>query len=140
MGSSTATVYKADGTTEDFDACTYPSDVDKYATVPEGHYEAKVGKHKNDYEALRLSDIDTENFNANSIELGKPNPAHPNTTKARGINIHRPGRNNWTGLTSTKQAISQGCLLVDINKWNDFISIFNTPQQKNNKIGVIIQR
>ena len=140
MGSSTAIVYKADGTTEEFDACTYPSDVDKYATVPEGQYEAKVGKHKNTYTALRLSDIDTENFSANSIELGKPNPAHPNTTKARGINIHLPGYDNLTGMTRSKQAISQGCLLIDRNRWKEFISIFNSPEQRNNTIGVIIQR
>lgn len=140
MGSSIATVYKADGTTEDFDACTYPSDVEKYATVPEGHYEAKVGKHKNDYVALRLSDIDTENFNANSIELGKPNPAHPKTTKATGINIHRHGLYNKTGITNDKRPISEGCLLIDRSKWNSFISIFDNPTQKNNVIGVIVQR
>ncbi|MDE6379592.1 MAG: hypothetical protein K2L11_03895 [Muribaculaceae bacterium] len=140
MGSSTAVVYKADGTTEEFDACTYPSDVDKYATVPEGQYEAKVGKHKNTYAALRLSDIDTQNFSDNSIELGKPNPANPNTTKAKGINIHKPGLQNLTGMTRSKQAISQGCLLISRKQWNQFITIFDNANQRNNLIGVIVLR
>ena len=41
VGSSTATVYLADGATETYDACTNPSSSD-YATVPEGVYQAKV--------------------------------------------------------------------------------------------------
>ena len=57
VGSSTATVYLADGATETYDACTNPSSSD-YATVPEGVYQAKVGSHKGKYTALRMSDTD----------------------------------------------------------------------------------
>lgn len=140
MGSSTVIVFKVDGTTESFDACTNPSDIKKYATVPEGNYEAKAGKHHNKYEALRVCDEGTENFNANSIELGKPNPSNSNTTKATSINIHKPGKKNKTGMTNDNKAISEGCLLIDINKWDSFINLFSNPCQINNKIGIIIQR
>ncbi len=111
MGTSTATVYKADGTTEEFDACTNPSDPSKYATVPAGRYEAKVGKHKSSYTALRMSDVGTKNFASNSIELGKPNPSDKTTTKAIGINIHKPGVNNLTGMTKKKHASFNGLFL-----------------------------
>ena len=138
MGTSTATVYKADGTTEEFDACTNPSDPSKYATVPAGRYEAKVGKHKNSYAALRMGDVGTKNFGNNSIELGKPNPSNKNTTKARGINIHKPGVNNLTGMTNSKKPVSMGCFLIDIKKWSEFIKIFT--QHPNDVVGVIVNR
>ncbi len=140
IGTSTATVYKADGTTEDFDACTYPAKTDKYPTIPAGRYEAKVGKHKGTYEALRVSDVGTTNFMSNSIELGEPNKADPLRTYACGINIHKAGINNLTGLTQNKTGVSEGCFLIDRFKWNDFIKLFNTPAQKNNIIGIILKR
>ena len=56
MGSSTAYVYLADGTILTFDANTHPSSED-YAMIPEGIYNAKVGKHKSSYTALRMSDM-----------------------------------------------------------------------------------
>ena len=140
IGTSTATVYKADGSTEDFDASTYPAKVDKYPTVPAGHYEAKVGKHKGTYDALRVSDVGTENFMNNSIELGEPNKAHPTRTTANGINIHKAGYENLTGLTRSGVGVSEGCFLIDRFKWNDFIKIFNSPDQRNNVIGIIVIR
>ena len=140
MGSSTAVVLKQDGSTEKFDACTNPSDSEKYATVPAGNYEAKVGMHKGEYAALRVGDVGTDNFNANIIELGQPNPSDKNTTKAKYINIHKPGKGNVTGNSRDKKAISKGCLLIDIYKWNSFIEIFDNSDQKNNTIGIIIQR
>lgn len=140
IGSSTAVVYKADGTTVTFDACTNPSDSEKYATVPEGNYEAKVGYHKQDYAALRVSDVGTENFYDNSIELGMPNPSDTTTTKAKGINIHKPGYYNLTGLTSEDLPISMGCLLIDRKRWDSFIGIFNNPDQRKNTVGILIQR
>ena len=136
MGTSTATVYKADGTTEDFDACTKPADPSKYATVPKGRYEAKVGMHKNSYPALRMGDVGTTNFNNNSIELGEPNPSSPARTTAIGINIHRAGENNLTGIGGSGAVVSKGCFLIDRNRWDEFINIFNTPEQKNNTIGI----
>ncbi|NLJ40797.1 MAG: RHS repeat-associated core domain-containing protein, partial [Clostridiales bacterium] len=136
MGSSTATVYQADGTTTTFDANTLPSDLDSYATVPEGIYHATVGKHKNSYIALRMSDTN----NSGQIELGAPNPAHPDRTYAADINIHKPGLNNLTGLTTKGAAVSQGCLLIDRNEWTNFIGIFNNDSQKSNTVSVTVSR
>ncbi|GAB6013538.1 RHS repeat-associated core domain-containing protein, partial [Viscerimonas tarda] len=136
MGSSTATVYLADGTTTTFDANTNPSSSD-YATVPEGIYQATVGKHKGNYDALKMRDVDAT---SQTIELGQANPAHPERTYATGINIHKPGLNNLTGLTSTGTAISQGCLLIDRNSWSDFIGNFNTDAQRSNTVSVTVSR
>ena len=136
IGSSTATVYKADGTTEEFKANTLPSDQNLYATIPDGTYHATVGLHKGAYSALRMSDTD----NTSSIELGMPNPAHPERTTAVGINIHKAGKNNLTGMVSKKVAVSQGCLLMDRTKWSSFINIFNNESQKTNKVSVTVSR
>ena len=127
MGSSIATLYCRDGTTSEFEACTYPSNLDKYATVPEGMYEAKVGMHNGSsaqYKALRMSDIGTTDFNSSSIELGNPNPSNSKTTKACGINIHKPGLNNLTGMTSSNTPISEGCFLIIRNSWSEFMGKF----------------
>lgn len=136
MGSAIATVYCADGTTIEFEACTYPSDLTKYATVPEGMYEAMLGEHKNQYQALRVSDIGTTDFSASSIELGQPNPSDSNTTKAVGINIHKPGWENFTGIDSKKRPISAGCFLIDRNRWKEFIGLFSA----NTRIGITLSR
>ena len=136
IGSSTATVYLADGTTETYAACTNPSGSD-YATVPEGTYHAKVGMHKGAYTALRMEDTD----GSGRIELGYENPAYTDgRTYAAGINIHKPGENNLTGLTVKKRPISAGCLLVDINSWNRFIGHFEAEDQKNNTVSVTVSR
>lgn len=144
IGTSIAKVYKADGSTEQFDACTYPSDTSKYPTIPSGIYEAKVGKHKinspNGYLALRMSDVGTTDFYSNSIELGEPNKAFPDRTYAIGINIHKAGVENKTGKTKNGSAVSMGCLLIDRYNWKNFIKIFTTPQQKNNVVGIILLR
>ena len=136
IGSSTATVYLADGTTETYAACTNPSGSD-YATVPEGPYHAKVGMHKGAYTALRMEDTD----GSGRIELGYENPAYTDgRTYAAGINIHKPGENNLTGLTVKKRPISAGCLLIDINSWNRFIGHFEAEDQKNNTVSVTVSR
>ena len=72
IGSSTATVYLKDGKTQTFDAMTYPSDPDIFATVPEGIYQANVGTHKG-YTALKVRDIGAK---SQTISLGKENPAY----------------------------------------------------------------
>jgi RHS repeat-associated protein len=137
IGSSTATVYLADGTTTTFDACTNPSSSD-YATVPEGIYHATVGKHKGDYTALKMRDVDAT---SQTIELGTTNPAYSDgRTYATGINIHKPGRNNFTGIDSKGRAISQGCLLIDRNSWSDFIGHFDTDAQRSNTVSVTVSR
>ncbi|GHT41673.1 hypothetical protein FACS189437_08870 [Bacteroidia bacterium] len=137
IGSSTATVYLADGTTQTFDANTNPSSND-YATVPEGIYHATVGTHNgsmSSYTALRMSDTN----DSGQIELGGPNPAHPDRTYAEGINIHKPGRNNYTGMDGSTP-ISAGCLLIDRNNWSNFIGIFDTNEQRSNTVSVTLSR
>ncbi len=141
MGSSTAYVYKADGTIVTFDASTHPSDESDYPTVPAGLYEAKVGLHKGSYTALRMGDVGTANFGSNKIELGTENPAFDDgRTSASGINIHKPGINNKTGMTTSGKPISAGCSLIDRNSWGDFIGIFNSPDQRGNVISVTMSR
>ena len=135
IGSSTATVYNSDGTTETFDACTYPSDLENCATIPDGLYEAKVGTHRN-YTALRLGDVGTTNFYNNTIELEMPNPSDPSRTYAQYINIHKPGYNNLTGKTSDGRNVSEGCLLIDRTDWNNFIGLFS----RDTIIGVSVSR
>ena len=139
MGSSTAYVYLADGSINTFEANTHPSSED-YAIIPEGVYHAKVGIHNGSqasYTALRMSDVD----NSNRIELGKVNPTFEDgRTYAIGINIHKPGLNNLTGMTNSGTPVSEGCLLIDRNKWNDFIGIFDTTKQRPNQISVIVSR
>ena len=89
-----------------------------------------VGIHKNSYTALRLGDVGTSDFYDNRISLGMPNPADPSKNYASGINIHKAGRtNNLTGTYINKnnqlKSISEGCLLIDYNRWKDFIGIFD---------------
>jgi RHS repeat-associated protein len=137
IGSSTATVYLADGTTTTFDANTNPSSFD-YATVPEGIYHATVGTHKGAYTALKMRDIDAT---SQTIELGTANPAYSDgRTYATGINIHKPGINNFTGIDSKGRAISQGCLLIDRDSWSDFIGTFDTDTQRANTVSVTVSR
>ena len=41
---------------------------------------------------------------------------------------------------STMHNISAGCLLIDTNKWGNFIGIFDNSSQKNNTISVTLSR
>jgi hypothetical protein len=70
-----------------------------------------------------------------TINLGFSNPAFPNRSYAEGIDIHKAGINN-----STRPLVSEGCLLISINKWDTFISYFNNPKQKNNLISIAVSR
>ena len=133
IGSSTATVYLADGKTQTFDAMTYPSDPDIFATVPEGIYQANVGTHKG-YKALKVRDIGAK---LQTISLGKENPAYSDQrTYATGIDIHKAGNNNYTGVTKGGSGVSKGCLLIDVYKWSDFIGNFDAES----KISVTVSR
>jgi RHS repeat-associated protein len=141
MGSATAVVYLADGTKVEYDSTTRPSDADDYATVPEGRYEAKVGLHNGSYTALRMGDVGTTDFSNNRIELGTENPAYSDgRTYATGINIHKAGLNNKTGMTTSGSPISAGCSLIDRDNWSGFIGNFNTDAQKNNTVSVSLSR
>lgn len=132
IGTSTAIVYGINGKDDisTFEACTIPSDTDKYPTIPNGDYVAKKGMHNGKYIALRLGDLGTTDFDKNQIELGYQNPSKKyKCTKATGINIHKAGVKNLTGTYYNKakkkeSGISEGCLLINRNQWNDFISKF----------------
>ena len=145
IGSSTATVYAADGTTSTFDACTNPSNSNSYATVPAGIYQATVGTHNGtteSYPALKMSDVG----GGGRVELGQVNPAYDDgRTYATGIDIHKAGRDNYTGeYWSSKlgrmAGVSEGCLLIDKNRWGEFIGMFNNSEQKSNTISVTVSR
>lgn len=142
IGSSTATVYLADGGTRTFDASTNPSDPDIFATVSEGTYHATVGTYngsKSSYKALKMKN---EGVKTQVIELRTTNPAYKDgRTYATGIDIHKAGKNNYTGtLNDGKNGVSQGCLLIDINNWSDFIGIFNNSSQKSRTVSVTVSR
>ena len=140
IGTSIAVAYLADGSIRLFDACTYPSDLIRYPTIPEGGYEASVGTHKGSYIALKMYDIG-KGLSDNTIELGFQNPAYTDgRTYAMGVDIHKAGFNNSTGMTSDRKPISAACFLIDINRWDDFINLFNTDSQRNNKVGVMVSR
>ena len=79
---------------------------------PSGLYHAKVGKHQGKYDALRLFDTN----NNRRIALGDKNPQHPERDYAEGINIHKAGINNYTGLQRMVQVYQKVVfLLIEIN-------------------------
>lgn len=55
--------------------------------------------HKDTYMGLRMGDVGTKNFYKNKIELGCPNPSNGKVTYGEGLNIHKAGLNNYTGIT-----------------------------------------
>src|SRR5690606_29088685 len=89
----------------------------------------------------RMSDIGTTNFKNSRIELGFENPAFSDgRTYAKGINIHKPGINNQTGMTRSGSPISAGYSLIDLNSWDNFIGLFDNDAQRNYVIGVTMSR
>lgn len=75
-----------------------------------------------------------------TIELGEANPAHLTGTYTEGINRYNPELNNLTGLTSSGNAVSQGCLWKDTNHWSSFIRRFNNSLQKSDVASVTFSR
>ena len=140
LGSSTAYLYLADGSITQFRACTHPSDPKEKATIPAGLYEAGLGLHKGKYYALRVGDLGTKNFLSNKIDLKEPNPSNPKTNDARWINIHKAGGGDLTGIDSKGLLISEGCFLISINDWDEFIGYFNNNLQKNNVVSIGVSR
>ena len=128
----------ADGTIQTYNACTYPSSLTKYPTIPEGEYEAEVGKHQGKYEALKMRDVGAKN---QTIELGCANPAHPDVTYISGANIHLAGKNNYTGMfgKDKSRAVSEACILIDINQWESFMSNF-LGNSAASKVGIYVSR
>ena len=132
IGSSTAYVYLEDGNIVTFDACTNPSAED-YPIIPEKLVEATYGKHNDTYYALRMHDFGD---NHSRIKLGYQNPKFPNNDYIEGANIHKAGEYNKTSMTNKGQAISAGCFLIDINRWDEFIGHFN----RKSKVAVVASR
>lgn len=140
IGSATAYVYLQDGTIICYDACTYPSDIKKYPTIPDGRYEASVGMHRGSYKALKMYDVG-KSLRNNTIDLGFKNPAYSDgRTYAGGINIHKAGIKNYTGDGGGEKPVSAGCMLIDRSLWENFISNFLTPDQKGNTVSVTVSR
>ena len=165
VGSASMTVYSyttevdEDGvitkspTTATFDANTMPSDPVRFATVQAGFYHAKRHKHQGKYWALQMKT--TSGSNKLPI-VGSVNPA-TGKTYAKGINIHKAGKKNWTGTfwglkrfkytayetTISKKfknrysGVSEGCQTVNIYQWSDFMSNFKDGV---GSIGVILNR
>ncbi len=72
-----------------------------------------------------------------TISLGKENTAYSDhRTYATGIDIHKAGNNNYTGVTKDGSGVSEGCLLIDVYKWSDFIGNFDAES----KISVTVSR
>ena len=137
IGSSTATIYLSDGSSKDYAACTYPSDVEKFPTIPEGEYEAYVGMHNQKYLALKMRDIGAQ---MQTIQLGFVNPAYDDgRTYAIGVDIHKAGRDNFTGIGRDLNAVSEACFLIDIHSWDNFMSHF-TSQPIGTIIGIQASR
>ena len=93
---TSATIYKADGSTEDFDATTLPSDNSKFGTVATGLYKARKGTHpmSGGYTALNVFTLDGSRFLP--TQGGLPNPAgggyDENVLTVDGVNIHKAGK------------------------------------------------
>ena len=136
-------MYLADGSIAQFRACTHPSDPNKFTTVPEGLYEAKIGIHKGTrsvYTALRVGDVGTTNFDNNKINLKMPNPSNPATNYATGINIHKAGGGNLTGYDRNYNPMSKGCFLISKNDWEQFIGYFMNDAQSGNTVSITLSR
>ena len=139
IGTSKAVVFDVDGNVAAFDACTYPSDLKKYPTIPEGTYEAKKGKHRGNYPALKMFDVGKDLDN-NTIELGFPNPAYKDgRTYAAGVNIHKTGKRNVTTAKNGTPIISAGCFLIDRNRWEEFMRHFENLSNSS-RVKVIVKR
>ena len=137
-----ATVYKSDGTEEEYDATTLPSDSKLFGTVEAGLYKAQKGTHpmSGGYAALNMYTL------AGSRDLpaqGGNNPRNGRSVVS-GVNIHRAGKNDYLGTYTkadgTKGGISEGCMTLKAGKdkatYNDFINQFKSGQD----IGVVILR
>ena len=139
IGSSIAVVFDIEGDISFFDACTYPSDLEKYPTVPEGSYEAMKGMHRDKYPALKMFDVGKDLSN-NKIELGFVNPAYTDgRTYISGTNIHKAGKNNVTTAVDGSPIVSQACFLIDRYRWDEFMSHFD-KLPNSSRVVIIVRR
>ena len=87
----------------------------------------------------------TTNFWNNTIALDDSTPFNSTKGTAYAINIHKAGRRNLTGSYESRQDgklhyVSEGCLLIDRDNWDKFVDIFHNDEQKNNIVGVTVNR
>jgi hypothetical protein len=143
MGSSTAYYYMQDGSIKQYNATTLPSDLKKFATVPEGFYEGHNGRHCGRsgqcIDALHIRDIGGDD--KDRIQLSSPNPKYNDgRTHMASVHVHPAGGGNTTGYDSKGNPCSEGCSLIDIYQWADFKGNSYNAQQQNNVIGIGISR
>ncbi len=137
---ATATVYKANGTTQDYNATTLPSDNSLFGTIKEGLYEAKLGTHpmSGGYPALNIYTTSGSRFIP--TYGGGTNPSgggvDGNLKTVDGVNVHKVGINEYLGTykrsNGTIGGISEGCLCIERGPndviYNNFISNFQSGQ------------
>jgi RHS repeat-associated protein len=140
-------------TTTEYGAMTSPSDPSMFGTIAKNQLlQAVRHKHLGKYMALQMQTLS----GSADIPSAGINPSSKKNY-VRGANIHKPGASNSTGtylknidevitinfiffkfsVKTTSQrysGISEGCFLIDITKWDNFISHF--PKGVG-KIGVI---
>ncbi len=135
--------------TEEYAASTNPSDPNKFGTVGKNQLLLAVrSKHKNKYWALQMRTLENSSF----VPAEGVNPRNLSNFVS-GANIHKAGINNATSSMYTPSLIrighsavpyierpskysgvSEGCYLIDINKWQSFMSHFPAGV---GKVGVI---
>jgi RHS repeat-associated protein len=139
--------------TSTYNAMTNPSNPDVFGTVAKNQLlQAVKHDHKGDYPALQMR---TLKGSANIPAEGGANPSN-GSKFVGGANIHKAGKSNVTGFSITEKGmlipnpaiepswlrtttniysgISEGCFLIDVNKWNAFMGHFPAGV---GKIGVI---
>jgi len=138
---ATATVYKAEGTTGSYDATTLPSNTDDYGTVAPGLYKGLKGTHpisggKRSYTALNLYTLPGSR-NLPAVEGN--NPATGNSYVS-GVNVHKPGIDDFLGISSKGKAMSEGCFLIKQGTNNTLYDDFMNNFSSGENIGVVLMR
>jgi RHS repeat-associated protein len=137
-----ARVYKTDGTTEDYDGTTLPSDNELFGTVAPGMYYAMKGTHpmSGGYEALNVY---TLSGSRDLPALNGENPRDGGSTVS-GVNVHKTGKKDYLGTYKKENGhtggISEGCFNIkrgkDDTNYNDFLANFKSGS----RIGIILKR
>ncbi|MCP4151800.1 MAG: hypothetical protein GY757_28915, partial [bacterium] len=140
---------------EEFDARTISSSSARYPSIRNANYTAIPWTHKRDtpraYPAFQLRNANT---NSNRLTVVATNPDHlnqvastvdtsvpaggvsvpakiPTSYYAAGINIHRAGRNDFTGIGRNGFAVSEGCILIRTSSWKRFYDLLYGQTQEN---------
>jgi hypothetical protein len=133
-----------------FDSRSLPSDAARFATLQTGYYIANHHLHLRKYDALQVAsptvggdgkitmagDVATAGDAGSAVvpTVG-PNPARPGHDTADGIDIHKAGIDDQTGVYGAeKKGISQGCQLVPVSQWPDFMKIINAKNKDGSNV------